>query len=195
MDPDAPVIPGRHRGQDRQPHLRLEARRPGATDKVFAAVSSFPGHPSIPRVHPRADGDRRRLLNPVVTAGVLFHQYGRAPYCHASPGSPGTRSDHLPGHRRGVRQLGHLPGLRRRGGLIVWKTGQMDGTQRELRSPPRSPATSPYEGQHRGEDGKITRTAGGCAVRPRRLQRHRPARKFLKGFFPHLASYDRGGAL
>ena len=113
--------PRRHRGQDRQPHLRLGVGRQGALRRGVrqGRRRRQPGH-ALPARAPGSDGDVRQRRQPGQghrQADRLVHEPGAARPPHAlrarGRAARAQDPDHLPRHRRRLRRQGrHLPGLR-----------------------------------------------------------------------------------
>ena len=207
-----PGHPRRHRGQDRQPHLRLGGGRQGATDAVFAERRR--------RRRRRTCSTRASHPAPMETCGIgrrhgpghrqahdLVHHPGAARPPHAStrwwPACPSTRSR----SSRPTSAAASATRCRIYPGYVLLgrrldrhrQAGEVDGGP--LREPDvhrRSPATTTCTARSPPpRDGKILGAAGRRARRPRRVQRHRPADEVPGRLLPHLHRLlrPRGGAL
>ena len=208
--PGRPGHPRRHRGQDRQPHLRLGGRRPGRDRRRLRGGRGRgdPGH-ALPARPPRADGDLRldrRHGQGDRQAHHLVHDPGAARPPHAvRAGGRAARAqdpgDH-PRHRRRLRQQGrHLPRLRplRRRLDRHRQAGEVGrGPLGEPRCRPPSPATTTCTARSRRRaTARSSACASTCWPTTARSTTPRSRPKFPAGFF-HIFTgcYDlRGGAL
>ena len=186
-------------GKHRQPHLRLGVRRRRRRPTRCSPTprSSSTQEMLYPRVHPAPMETCGTVadMNPVTgKLHRLLDQPGaaRAPHgLRAGRRHPRAQDpDHLPRHRRRLRQQGrHLPRLRARGRRLDRhrQAGEVDGgPQREPDGDVVRPRL-PHDRQDRGDPRRQDpRPAGRRARRPRRVQRHRAADEVPGRLLPHL---------
>ena len=166
LEPDAPGDPRRHRGQDRQPHLRLGVRRRAARRTRCSTQADVVVTQEIlyPRVHPAPMETCGTVahMDPV-TGKLTVYSTNQAPHAHRTiyalvAGIPEHKIRIISPDIGGGfgNKVGIYPGTcwPSSGSIVTGRPGQVDGgPQREPDRHVLRPRL-PHDRQHRGDQGR-----------------------------------------